>query len=54
PFECWFQRKPDLSHLRLFGALVTSRKTNSDVLNKVVPRGEEGRFVGYAKDSKGY
>jgi hypothetical protein len=54
PFECWFRRKADLSHLRPFGALVTARKTNSDNLNKVVPRGEEGRFVGYARDSKGY
>ncbi|KAJ7791006.1 hypothetical protein B0H14DRAFT_204384 [Mycena olivaceomarginata] len=34
-------------------ALVTSRKTNSDALNKVTQRGEEGRFVG-SRDSKGY
>jgi hypothetical protein len=54
PFEGWFKRKPDLSHLRPFGALVTTRKTNSDELMKLVPRGEEGRFVGYARDSKGY
>jgi hypothetical protein len=54
PFEGWFKRKPDLSHLRPFGALVTARKTDSDDLMKIVPRGEEGRFVGYAHDSKGY
>jgi hypothetical protein len=54
PFEQWFKRKPDLSHLRPFGCLVTSRKTNSDDLCKLDPRGEEGRFVGYARDAKGY
>jgi hypothetical protein len=54
PFEGWFKRKPDLSHLRPFGALVTARKTDSTELMKFEPRGEEGRFVGYARDSKGY
>lgn len=54
PFQHWFKRKPDLSHLRPFGALVTSRKTNSTELNKLTPRGEEGRFVGYSRDSRGY
>jgi hypothetical protein len=43
-----------LSHLRPFGSLVTARKGNSDSLNKVIARGEEGRFVGYARDSRSY
>ena len=54
PFEGWFKHKPDLSHLRPFGALVTARKTNSDQLIKIAPWGEEGRFVGYAHDARGY
>jgi hypothetical protein len=54
PFSLWFNKKPDLSHLRPFGSLVTTRKTNSDQLNKVEPRGEQGRFVGYSNDSRGY
>jgi hypothetical protein len=54
PFTLWFKRKPDLSHLRPFGCHVTSRRVDSDSLNKVEPRGEPGRFVGYAKDAKGY
>jgi hypothetical protein len=54
PFEQWFKKKSDLSHLCPFGALVTAQKTNSDELNKVVERGEEGQFVGYARDAKGY
>ncbi|KAF7374996.1 Integrase catalytic domain-containing protein [Mycena sanguinolenta] len=54
PFEGWFKCKPDLSHLRPFGALVTARKTNSDELMKLVPRGEEGRFVGRDVEFHGF
>ena len=54
PFTLWMNKKPDLSHLRPFGCHVTSRCLNSDSLNKVQPCGEPGRFVGYARDSKGY
>ena len=38
----------------IFGALVTARKSNSDQLTKIAPRGEDGRFVGYARDARGY
>lgn len=54
PFEMVFHRKLDLSHLRPFGCKVTCRRLNSDDLTKFEPRGEEGRFLGYARDSKGY
>lgn len=49
-----FGKKPDLSHLRPFGCMVTSRKLDSDDLTKFEARGEPGRFLGYARDSKGY
>lgn len=54
PHELWFKRKANLSHLRPFGCLVTSRKMNADALGKFEPRGEQGRFVGYARDASGY
>lgn len=54
PHETWHNDKPDISHLREFGCKVTSRKTNSDALNKIQPRGEPGIFVGYARNTKGY
>lgn len=54
PFESILNRRADLSHIRPFGSLVTSRKSESDSLNKATMRGEEGRFVGYARDTKGY
>lgn len=54
PFETILKRRADLSHIRPFGALVTSRRMDSTDINKASQRGEEGRFVGYARDSKGY
>ena len=53
PFEFWHRYKPNLSHLRPFGAPCTSRIL-SNTLSKFDPRGESGRFVGYARDAKGY
>lgn len=53
PFERWAGHKPDLSHIRLFGSPITTRIL-SDLPNKLSPRGESGRFVGYAPNAKGY
>ena len=53
PFELWFKRRPNLSHLRPFGTRCTSRIIVNH-LTKFQPRGETGRFLGYAKDAKGY
>jgi transposase InsO family protein len=53
PFELWFHYKPNLSHLRLFGAYCTSRITPASG-TKLSPRGEHGRHLGYAKDARGY
>ena len=54
PFTLWMKKKPDLSHLHPFGCHITSRRVNSDSLNKVELQGEAGHFVRYARDSKGY
>lgn len=53
PFHLWFHRRPNLSHLRPFGTNCTTRVITSH-LSKFQPRGETGRFLGYAKDAKGY
>ena len=53
PFEFWHRYKPNLSHLHLFGVACTSRIL-SNSLTKFAPRGETGRFLGYAKDAKGF
>jgi hypothetical protein len=53
PFELWFNRRPNLSHLRPFGTICTARIITNHA-TKFQPRGESGRFLGYAKDAKGY
>ena len=53
PFQLWFGHRPNLSHLRPFGSNCTTRVI-SNHLSKFEPRGEKGRFLGYAKDAKGY
>ena len=53
PFEFWHRYKPNLSHLQLFGTACTARVLSNN-LTKFTPRGESGRFLGYAKDTKGY
>jgi hypothetical protein len=54
PFFHWFGVKPDISHFCPFGLLVTVRKPDSPDQNKVYMCSEEGRFVGYVRDSTGY
>lgn len=53
PFELWFNRKPNLAYFRVFGSNCTSRILSSST-SKFEPRGEPARFLGYAKDAKGY
>jgi hypothetical protein len=53
PFEFWYHYKPNLSYMRPFGAYCTSRILITPD-SKFDPRGESARFLGYAKDAKGY
>lgn len=53
PFELWFHKKPDLSHIRPFGTSCTARILGTHP-TKFQPHGETGRFLGHAKDAKGY
>lgn len=47
PFEQWYNRKPNIKHLKVFGARVFA-KTNS-YLKKLDDRSQEYIFVGYAE-----
>lgn len=53
PFELFFGKKPDVSHLRTFGARVYAL-TPKQLRNKLQPTSEPGRFIGYPAGTKGY
>ncbi|GJU56106.1 retrovirus-related pol polyprotein from transposon TNT 1-94 [Tanacetum coccineum] len=53
PYELVHDKKPDLSFLRIFGALCYP-KNNSEDLGKLKAKADIGFFVGYAPNRKGY
>ena len=53
PWELFFGHKPDVSHLRTFGAR-TYAMTPKQLRTKLEPTSEPGRFIGYPAGTKGY
>ena len=53
PFECWYGRKPTISHLRVFGCMAYAY-ISSARRRKPDPKVTKMRFVGYSLNSKGY
>nr|GEW78833.1 integrase, catalytic region, zinc finger, CCHC-type, peptidase aspartic, catalytic [Tanacetum cinerariifolium] len=53
PYELVHDKKPDLSFLRVFGALCYLTNNNED-LSKLKAKADIGLFVGYAPNRKGY
>ena len=53
PYEKWYGRKPDVSHLRVFGCIAYSHIPDSR-RRKLDKKAQKYQFVGYCKDSKGY
>lgn len=53
PWELFFGEKPDVSHLRTFGARAWAL-TPKALRNKLDPVSEPGRLVGYPANTKGY
>ena len=52
PYECWYGRKPSVSHFRTFGSLVHVKVTTN--AGKLEDRSQEMIFVGYEQGSKAY
>ena len=52
PYECWYGRKPIVSHFRTFGSLVHVKVTAN--VGKLEDRSQEMIFVGYEQGSKAY
>lgn len=53
PYQLWHGVRPSLERLRPFGAHCVARIVGKDE-PKFKPKGEVGRFVGYARNSKGF
>ena len=53
PYEKWYNRRPDLSHLRVFGCVAYAHIPDCQ-RNKLSKKAEKFRLVGYSLTSKGY
>ncbi|KAJ9536793.1 hypothetical protein OSB04_un000017 [Centaurea solstitialis] len=53
PYELVYNRPPSIKFLRVFGCECYV-KNDKDNLDKFSPKGDEGIFIGYAKDSPSY
>jgi hypothetical protein len=53
PYEVWYSRKPNVSHLRTFGCIAHVKKVGPGV-NKLADRSIPMVFVGYEAGTKGY
>ncbi|KAL4353579.1 hypothetical protein GQ457_06G019510 [Hibiscus cannabinus] len=53
PYEAWHKRKPNVSHLRIFGC-VAYALVNSHTCKKLDKKSEKCIFIGYCTQSKAY
>ena len=54
PYEKWFDRKPDLSHVRVFGCVCYAYIPEVNKRGKLSSKAEKLRFIGYSLQTKGY
>ena len=50
-YKIWIGRPPSLKHVRIWSCSIYVKKLK---IEKLKPRSNKGRFVGYRKDSLGY
>ena len=53
PYELWFGRPASIKHFKVFGSKFFI-ENNDEHLGKYDDRADEGTFLGYATNSKGY
>ena len=53
PFEAWFDKKPCVKHLKVFGCVAYSH-VSKDQRKKLDPKAKKCIFLGYAAQRKGY
>ena len=54
PYEKWYGRKPDLSHIRVFGCMCYAYIPDTNRKGKLSKKAEKLRFIGYSLQTKGY
>lgn len=54
PYEVWFGKKPDISHLRIFGSTCYVHVPSAIQTSKLHPRATKAIFVGYPDESKAW
>ena len=54
PYEKWYGRKPDLSHLRVFGCMAYAYIPDVHRNGNLEKKAEKLRFVGFCLQTKGY
>ena len=54
PYELYKGRKPNLTHLHIFGCKCFAHNNGKDNLGKFDPKSDEGIFIGYSNRSKAY
>ncbi|PKA63291.1 Retrovirus-related Pol polyprotein from transposon TNT 1-94 [Apostasia shenzhenica] len=54
PYELWKGRKPNISHLRVFGCKCFVLNNGKDDLGKFDSKSDEAIFLGYSSTSKAY
>lgn len=53
PYQVWYNQKPSLTHLRIFGSLCYVSSIEHD-RDKFDPRADESIFIGYCTNQRGY
>ena len=54
PYELYFGRKPNISHLHIFGCKCYVHNNGKDNLDKFHPKSNEEWFLGYSSSSKAF
>ena len=54
PYELYFGRKPNISHLYDFGCKCYVHNNDKDNLDKFDPKSDEACFIGYSLSSKAF
>ena len=54
PYERWYGRKPDLSHIKVFGCMCYAYIPDTNRKGKLSKKAEKLCFIGYSLKTKGY